>query len=89
MRRGLHVLGAAKVVPDDAPSTASSGADQYAPYAQAAGQVISSIIQATKQQPAPSPPPPPPKEESNTVWYAAGGAAAFAIIVALLLRSRG
>lgn len=88
MRRGLHVLGAVKVVPDDAPSTTSSGADQYAPYAQAAGQVISSIIQATKQQPPPPPPPPPPKEESNTVWYAAG-AAALAVIGALLWRSHG
>lgn len=89
MRRGLHVLGATKVVPDDAPSTSPPSVDQYAPYAQAAGQVISSIIQSTKQ-PAPSSPPspPPPKEESNTAWYAAG-AAALVVIGALLWRSRG
>ncbi len=92
--RRTAILGAAKVVPDDAPSTAlprDSNAASYAPYAESAGQIVSSIIDATRQQPPPSTPPPPPplpREESNTVWYVAGGAAVLAIGAALLVRSR-
>lgn len=90
MRRGLHILGADAPTPAPSPSKAA----EYAPYAAAAGQVISSIVQAARTDPQAQANFALEQQRlqleaaksSNTVWYVAGGAAVLAVLGFLLLR---
>ena len=108
-RRGLHILGAPEFFGPFQPGSTEPGAFQsgggqvaagdskaaeYAPYVNAAGQVISSIVNAARSSPeqerqfalAQQQMLLDAEKSKNTVWYVVGGAAVLAVVAALVLR---